>query len=263
MSMKWNVKVRCRRTLGLGWAPGLPPLVHDGGGLQAMKKKMFVVMVALSGMLGVIASPARGDLVFTLDVSFGSDPAAGFLTATFSQQSANVVRLTMDASNLQNDEYLNGSLGWAFNFTDLLGLSAADFSNISGIAGAVTVDPSGSGSLLKADGDGDFDFAIQFPNSSGSRLGAPGGDGVAGSSSVYDIDLGSPLSESDFNLFSDMSGGQGTYLSAAEVQATFDPSGSPGNTDGSDWLGAVPAPGAVVLGALGLGMVGWVKRRLG
>jgi hypothetical protein len=35
--------------------------------------------------------------------------------------------------------------------------------------------------------------------------------------------------------------------------------------DGFDWqvtLGDVPAPGALILGAVGLGLVGWVKRRL-
>ena len=213
-------------------------------------------ILALALVAG-IAGPARADLVFTLDVHFGANPAAGFLVATFSQ-GVDKVTLTMDASNLQNDEYVNGSFGWAFNFGSGLGLTAASFSNTSGIAGAVTVDPSGSGSTLIADGDGDFDFAINFPNASGSRLGV--GSGAAGSSSVYDISL-SGLLVSDFDFFSDVGGGQGTYLSAAHVQGTFDPSGSAGNTDGSDWLGAVPAPGAVVLGALGLGMVGWLKRK--
>ncbi len=228
--------------------------------MKNMTKIKYVA--SLVAVLTLFAGSARADLVFILDVSFGSDPAAGFLTATFSQQSATVVRLTMDASDLLNDEYVNGSFGWAFNFTTGLGLSAASFANISGIVGAVTVDPSGSGVELRADGDGDFDFAINFPNSSGSRLGATGGSGIAGDSSVYDIDLGSPLSESDFNLFSDVGGGQGIYLSASHVQATFEVGGAAGNTDGSDWLGAVPAPGGVLLGIMGLSLVGWFKRRV-
>lgn len=227
-----------------------------------MKRKLFVSAIASWGLLAVAAAPASADLVLTLNDHFGTDPAAGFLRATFMQVDANTVSLTLDASNLQKDEFV-GSFGWAFNFTDGLALDQSSFENVGGLGGTVTVDPSGSGSLLKADGDGDYDFAIVFLQGNGDRLGAPNGDGIAGSSSVYEITLAGLL-ESDFNFLSDEGGGQGTYFSAASVQGVFRDGGMPNNTDGSDWLGApIPAPGAVLLGAIGLGFVGWMKRRGG
>ena len=218
-----------------------------------MKRRMFVVMVALSGMLAATASPASADLVFTLDVHFGDQPTTGFVTATFSQQGANMVKLTMDASTLGDDEFVDGNEGWYFNFTPSLGLMPGDFVNSGGaVFNTLTIGENSQ----QADGDGDFDFVFDFIAHD------LGGDNAASGTSVYTI-THTGLLESDFNFFSDVAGGQGTYLSAAHIQGTFDPLKLPGNTDGSDWIGAVPAPGAALLGALGLGMVGWIKRRLG
>ncbi len=209
-----------------------------------MKTNYAVPLVAV---LMLFSGSARADLVFTLDYHFGDVPSTGYLVATFSQQGANVVELEMDASNLGSEEFVDGNAGWYFNFAPGLGLLAGDFAYDSG-ASFRTLDVGEDGQ--KADGDGWYDFVFDY------YAHELGGSSSANGTSVYTIThLG--LTIDDFDFLSEPGGDQGVYFSAAHIQSTGT------DQEGSDWLGApIPAPGAVVLGAMGLGLVGWLKRRV-
>ncbi len=76
----------------------------------------------------------------------------------------------------------------------------------------------------------------------------------------------------DFDIFSDGNLEVGTFFDIAGFAGTthfgsakFTWNGSAWNVGGSSWsplhADVVPAPGAALLGVLGLGLVGWVKRR--
>jgi hypothetical protein len=81
---------------------------------------------------------------------------------------------------------------------------------------------------------------------------------------VYTI-TGEGITAADFDLFSIDTGGNGPFLSAAHVAGTTCVSGDGCDTgtpnDGSDWLGAVPEPGALALFATSLIVAGGLKRR--
>ncbi len=224
----------------------LPQLSQLTGGntLKNMMKTKYVV--PLVAVLVLFAGSARADLVFTLDFHFGDVDSTGYVTATFSQTDTDEVTLTMDASTLGAEEFVDGNAGWYFNFTPALGLSTGDFGYVSG-AQFLTLDVGED--AQKADGDGWYDFVFDYDD---HEL---GGSSSANGTSVYTITQ-TGLTIDDFNFLSEPGGGQGVYFSAAHIQST--------GTDqqGGDWLGTpMPAPGAVVLGAMGLGLVGWLKRR--
>jgi len=120
----------------------------------------------------------------------------------------------------------------------------------------------------QADGDGNYNIMVDFNTS------PPTFDG----GEVLEFTLAGVvgLTADDFAFLSDEGGGQGTYFSAAKIQnsncisgdlngGTADPKTcndtGPNDNEGSDWLGAVPEPGALALFATSLIVASGLTRR--
>jgi len=206
---------------------------------------------ALALILGVGVEARALTITHTLDQHFGSDPASGFVTATYDDGGGSgSVTLTLDSNGLD----LAGEFvaAWYINFTgDPTSLSFAyEGGSSSGPAATVST---GTDSFM-ADGDGNFDILFDFPQGAGNRFDI---DEVV----VYTI-TGIGITAADFDDFSAAGGGQGTYLSAAKINGTC--LGSPGCTDnneGSDWVGAVPEPNATLLFGVGCLVAGIAAQR--
>ncbi len=200
---------------------------------------------------------ANASVVFNLNHEFsgGTAPSGSgpWLTLTFTQNGANNVRLTVESLTTANEfttnilfniatTYVPTNVGFAFNS----GLSSAGTTPDALLRKAAN--PLADASF-KADGDGYFDFRIDY-----SGIGAFNG----GEHLVFDLSAAGLL-ESHFNFDSEPGGGNGSYHAAAHVQNT------PNGGSGSGWIGdgptVIPLPPAVYSGAASLALASLVVAR--
>jgi hypothetical protein len=221
-----------------------------------MHRQLISILVA-AALFVVWAPAANGDMtVFEFDYEFsgsGYQPQGDppWLTAVFDDGgSPGSVTLTL-TSNLVDDEFIGGQAsdgkGLFFNFSDGLGLAAGDIAQTEGPSAGWQVDQDG----LKADGDGYYDFRFYW-SSSADRF--EGGDVATFAITHAGITAG------DFDELSLPGGGNGVYPAAAHIQGI--------EGGGSGWIAPtgtpippVPAPGAAILGAIGLLSTGAIRRR--
>lgn len=218
--------------------------------------KQIAAVIGIAALLTAFGTGAEA-LTFSLDQEFsgGTAPTGDppWLTATFTQNGANTVRLTMSGSGLIGAEAVDQ---WLFNLNPTLNADNLAFTHISGLSAdsiATTADNTNS---ISADGGGYYDINFNFPAGNPSdRLGA-------GDTSVYDIALAGLL-ESDFDFLAAVHGANGVFYTASHVISI-------GENDGSGWIGdsdgdssaPIPEPSTVLLMGTGLfGLAVWRKRR--
>lgn len=215
-----------------------------------MNAKSLVLKTCATAAFGLLSLQASAaTLTLNYDISFGQtspDGSSPWMTAVFDDGgSAGSVTLTMT---------LAGTVGIAdidqvyFNLDD----TSFDVTNLSfayaGTTGPAATSISLGSNSYQADGDGIYDIWMNFPTESSSRW-------EAGEIVVYDITSTDLITAGSFNVFAEVGGGHGPFISAAHVLST-------GGGEDSDWIAAVPVPAAVWLFGSGLlGLVGVARRK--
>ncbi len=195
-------------------------------------------------------------VTFDLSVEFSSaTPPAGsgpWLSATFTDDpsNSNNVLLDLSATNLTGVEFVSK---WLFNLDPALDAAGLVFSDEADkTPGLIEL----GDDAFKADGDGWFDIKMSWDGLNGAN---PFGAGANYSATIALSDGAGGFLDLDAQDFSFLSTGEGNsrdgLFTAAHVQGI----GTSGEESG--WV-TVPAPGASLLGMLGLSLVGGVKRRL-
>ena len=181
------------------------------------RMRVLVAGLALFASMALLAMPASADLVFGLNTEFsGGTPPAGstpWVTATFTDI-AGGVQLTIAALNLVAREFISE---FAFNFNPAKN-AATYLPTPTGTGTQTEWNSIGAGNdAFKADGDGFFDFIIDFPPPPGTFS----NEFTAGETFVVNI-LGAGLTTADFN-FASVNGPIGkTGFSAALIQKRDD-----------------------------------------
>lgn len=183
----------------------------------------------------------------------GTSPsgAAPWLTATFTDVGTNQVQLDMKSGGLTGNEFVGA---WYFNFSPVGNLNNLNFSRLTSPNPGTTI-VTKSLDNLSAGGGGRFDIVFDFPES------VPDGRFTSGLTTSYLIGSVSSLDASMFNFLSSPQGGNGTWMTAAHIQAI----GKHANDSG--WIGAnantsVPEPGTyLLLGSLliAIGCLRWYR----
>ena len=203
-------------------------------------KAAFIIRAMIAGAAAMIISQASA-LTFQLNTEFsGGQAPAGpppWLTATFTQNGANHVTLTLSAAGLTNSENVKE---WDFNVTDAF-VNNLVFTNEAKSGSFDTPGILQGLNAFKADGDGKYD--IEFGFTPGGVVNSVFG---AGETDTWDISA-TGLTANDFNLLSAPDGGHGPFLTAAHVQNT-----TGAGTGGSGWIcPTIPEPSAMLLIPLG------------
>jgi PEP-CTERM motif len=211
----------------------------------------------------------------TIPSGYGSPtgPNGAWLTAEFSDIGANQVRLTLTSyltSYKDNQMFVQGNnneLGIAFNYGTGGGYlpSSLSVTNTGGVAPTQIALPSANGTE-KMDGDGEFDWGLDF---------ATGTFGPTGATSTYTITgiNGVTITADDFkqtNKDDDLHGQTWALYTAAHFQgikgigSTFYESDTNNGVIPGQGPAPVPEPGSVILlsvGAIGVCAAGWLRRR--
>lgn len=202
--------------------------------------------LALTGLCLALSGAAQAQVVFDLNtLTNGNTPAgdAPWLRATFQNDGANTVKLTME-NFLSSGEFVRF---WGFNVEDSF-IASLSASYVSGQT--ATFSKGNNFTNIQASTQaGLFDLLFEFPNA------PPGQRFIGGETSVYKF-TATGLTEDDFKVLSFPHPTNGSFYSAARLQGLPNDEGP---NEGSGSIGApIPEPafyqmsGLLLLGGAGM-----------
>ena len=214
-------------------------------------RPVVALCVGAMAMAGFEASGATFSLGFS-SVFSGTGPggSAPWVTATYTDV-AGGVQLDIQATGLSTPEGLHSVY---FNLDPALSPTSVSFTHTGGELATV-----GRGTnAYKADGDGRYDFLLDFGTGGSAMQG--------GEFSRYRLSGPATLTVASFNFLSQPSGGHGPFLAAAHVQGTgaggLDSGWVSASVTGGGPVSQVPLPPALGLlgSALGVMLVRFRKK---